>query len=74
MTSYPSRRSPRLLDYDYASAGAYFVTLCVQNELSLLGHIDDDIMHLSPAGTMVASVWGNLETYYGVGVDTYMVR
>jgi phosphoribosylanthranilate isomerase len=34
------RRSLRLKDYDYSSAGAYFVTICTQERLPLLNHAE----------------------------------
>ena len=33
----------------------------------------EDTMHLSPADDMVASVWANLETFYGAGIDAHVV-
>ena len=33
------RRSIRLQGYDYAQAGAYFVTVCTQNRECMFGHI-----------------------------------
>ena len=33
------RRSIRLKGYDYSQAGAYFVTICVNQRRSLLGNI-----------------------------------
>jgi REP element-mobilizing transposase RayT len=72
--SYPSRRSTRLRDYDYAQAGAYFVTICTQDRLPLLGSVTDGRMHLSPAGEMVARVWSTLGQYYaGVSLDSFTV-
>jgi putative transposase len=73
MTSYPSRRTTRLRDYDYSQAGAYFVTLCIEQRLPLLGGIRDGQVELSPAGTMVATVWSQLDRYYPVGVDAFVV-
>ena len=73
MACYPSRRSIRLRDYDYSQPGAYFVTLCVEHRLPLLGSIHEGQMHLSPPGEMVATVWTNLEKYYRVGVDEFVV-
>lgn len=32
-------RSIRLKDYDYSQAGAYFITLCVQNRECLFGDV-----------------------------------
>ena len=35
----PKRKHPRLDNYDYSSAGAYFVTICTQNRRCVLSHI-----------------------------------
>ncbi|MBQ3099507.1 MAG: transposase [Clostridia bacterium] len=35
----PNRKHPRLDNYDYSSAGAYFVTICTQNRRCLLSNI-----------------------------------
>lgn len=51
------RRSIRLRDYDYASPGAYFITICVQDRSCVLGHIEDSMCRLSPAGKMVDAKW-----------------
>ncbi|HZU11349.1 MAG TPA: transposase [Chloroflexota bacterium] len=73
-SSYPSRRSTRLRGYDYSQPGAYFVTLCIEQRLPLLGSIVEGEAHLSPAGAMVADVWGGLGDHYpGVSVDAYIV-
>ena len=73
MTSYPSRRTPRVQHYDYSQSGAYFVTLCVEQRLPLLGRIIEGQMDLSPAGEMIATVWGGLDRYYPVEVDAFVV-
>lgn len=36
-SNYPNRRSIRLKGYDYASPGAYFVTIRVQDGIPLFG-------------------------------------
>jgi REP element-mobilizing transposase RayT len=54
------RRSIRLRDYDYASCGAYFVTVCTHERECLFGGVAGDIMELSAAGRMVADVWHGL--------------
>jgi len=38
-TNRHHRRSLRLKDYDYAQAGAYFVTICTQDRACLFGEI-----------------------------------
>ena len=35
----PKRKHPRLDNYDYSSAGAYFVTICTQNRCCLLSRV-----------------------------------
>ena len=36
---FPCRKHPRLKEYDYASIGAYFVTICTHNRRCLLSHV-----------------------------------
>jgi len=68
------RRSTRLQGYDYAQAGAYFVTICTKNRECLLGTIVNETMHLSAAGQTVASVWNELpERFPSVGLDVFVV-
>ena len=47
------RCSTRLKDYDYSQAGAYFITICVQNRVCLFGDITDGEMVLNDAGRMI---------------------
>jgi len=47
------RRSIRLKGYDYARAGAYFVTICTQGRAWLFGDIVHDEMALNDAGHMI---------------------
>ena len=35
----PKRKHPRLVAYDYGSAGAYFVTICTRNRRCILSHV-----------------------------------
>ena len=35
----PKRKHPRLDNYDYSSAGAYFITICTQNRRCVLSRI-----------------------------------
>lgn len=47
------RRSIRLKDYDYSQAGAYYVTICIQGKVCLLGDIAGGVMALNDAGKMI---------------------
>ena len=51
------RRSIRLRGYDYAQAGAYFVTICTQGRRCLFGDVVDGDMHLNEPGQMVEKWW-----------------
>jgi putative transposase len=51
------RRSIRLSSYDYAQAGAYFVTLCAHRRECLFGNIDNDAMVLNEYGEIVREEW-----------------
>ena len=68
------RRSIRLPHYDYAQAGAYFVTLCVQDKACLLGQIRDGETQLNDAGQMVARWWDELNRKFpGVRTDAVVI-
>ncbi len=51
------RRSIRLRGWDYAGAGAYFVTLVTYNRECLFGQVVDGKVVLSPWGEIVAEEW-----------------
>ena len=68
------RRSVRLPAYDYAQAGAYFVTICTQNRECAFGEVVDGEMALNEPGRMVETVWRELPQHYaGVEVDALVV-
>ena len=58
------RRSIRLKGYDYAQAGLYFITICVQNRECMFGEIIDGKMILNDAGKMIENEWINLKKRY----------
>jgi putative transposase len=68
------RKSPRLSDYDYSQAGAYFVTIGVQGRFYLFGEVIDGDMRLNPAGQMIGKWWRELERKFSsLKVDEYHV-
>ena len=68
------RRSIRLRNYDYSSAGTYFVTILVKDRECLLGEIVDGKMHLSEIGVVVRDIWETLpERYPGVELDESVI-
>jgi len=67
------RRSIRLRDFDYSSAGAYFVTVCVQNRECLFGTIQDGQVELHDAGKMIRETWLQIpQRYPGATVDVHV--
>lgn len=43
--------------WDYASNGAYFITVCTKDRVCWLGEVVDGIMNLSPIGELLQSEW-----------------
>jgi len=67
------RRSVRLRSFDYSSAGAYFVTVCVQNRECLFGTIKDGQAELNDAGKMIRETWLQMPLRYpGTNVDVHV--
>src|SRR6266567_2663379 len=68
------RRSIRLRHYDYASEGAYSVTICAQNRECLYGEIVNGEMVLNDAGGVVESVWCALPGRFpSIELDAFVV-
>ncbi len=43
--------------YDYANAGAYYITICTHERLHRFGRITHGVMHPSPLGDIVQRCW-----------------
>ncbi len=68
------RRSIRLQGHDYSQNGAYFVTVCVNKKLELLGNIENGEMILNDAGMMVSNLWQKMpEKFDGVFIDEFCI-
>ncbi len=68
------RRSIRLQDYDYASCGAYFVTICVQNRECPFGVVEGGAMEVNDVGRMVQEWWAKLPNKFpGISLDEFMI-
>jgi REP element-mobilizing transposase RayT len=68
------RRSIRLQGYDYAQAGAYFITICTQDRACLFGEVVDGVMRLNDAGRIVQATWDDVpEHYANVALDEFVV-
>ncbi|MEO5888002.1 MAG: transposase [Anaerolineales bacterium] len=58
------RLSIRLKDYDYASEGAYYVTIVTQGRECLFGEIVEKQMYLSNYGEIVRKWWENIPVHF----------
>ena len=58
------RRSIRLKGYDYAQAGAYFVTVVTHGRELFFGEVVGGEMRLNRFGIIIAETWQWLETQY----------
>ncbi|NJP03703.1 transposase, partial [Candidatus Gracilibacteria bacterium] len=50
-------KSNRLQGYDYASDGAYFLTICTRDRENLFGNIEGGKMFLNELGNIVQKEW-----------------
>ena len=72
--SRQSRHRTRLAGYNYAQAGAYFLTLCVIDRNCYLGIVDAECVRLSVLGDIVSEEWERTPTIRpGVVVDAFVV-
>jgi putative transposase len=68
------RRSIRLKEYDYAQAGAYFITICVQGRECVLGEVVNGEMRLTDWGRVVQYEWEQLpQRFPNVQCDAFVV-
>ena len=74
MARCQSRRSVRLPGYDYASAGAYFVTICTQQHSELFGQIVGESIVLSEIGRIADACWREIPSHFQqVNLDEYVI-
>jgi REP element-mobilizing transposase RayT len=68
------RRAIRLRGYDYAQAGAYFVTIVTQDRACLFGEVVNGEMQLNDAGRMIEQWWFELNRKFSqVETDEFVV-
>jgi len=60
----PRRSTLRYLGYDYASSGAYFVTICAFRGLPLFGHIEHQTIIPNPIGRLVLDCWTQIPEHH----------
>jgi REP element-mobilizing transposase RayT len=68
------RRSIRLKDYDYATPGIYFLTICVEGRKDQFGEIIDDRMLLNEFGYIIDVAWREIpERISVVRIDEFVI-
>ncbi len=68
------RRSIRLPDFDYASFGLYYVTICTQNHSCLFGDVENAQVNLNDAGNMIRKAFIEIQDFYNnIHVDEFIV-
>jgi putative transposase len=68
------RRSIRLPDHDYASSGAYFITMVTKDRDCLFGEVFDGEIRLSAFGEVVAREWSRSpEIREELSLDSFVV-
>ena len=67
---FPSRKHPRLKNYDYSTPNYYFVTICTWNKACLFGSPDK----LNYRGCVAKAGIGELEAHFpNAKVDKYVI-
>jgi len=70
----PNRQSTRLRGYDYAQAGAYFVTICTAERRPAFGRFHAGELQLHPYGYIAAECWQRIPEHYPtVVLDEWIV-
>ncbi len=68
------RRSIRLRGYDYTRAGAYYVTVCTHDRLSLFGGVVNGVMVSNAMGDIVQRCWDGIPNHMSMVVcDAFVV-
>jgi len=58
------RRSIRIPGFDYASPGAYFVTVVTQGRACILGDVVDEEVRLTPRGQIAEECWREIPAHF----------
>jgi putative transposase len=70
----PNRKLTRLAFFDYATDGAYYVTICSTDREHFFGEIRGDKMFLNDCGKIAAKCWQEIPTHFpGARLDEFVV-
>jgi REP element-mobilizing transposase RayT len=68
------RKSIRLKDYDYSSAGLYFITICCQDMVCRYGHVENGEMILNEFGQIANDEWIKLsDRFENFELDVFQI-
>ena len=69
-----TRKNPRLKEFDYATCGYYFITICTKEKKHFLGEIRSSKMNLNRVGKLAESALQCIpEVYENIEIDKYVV-
>jgi putative transposase len=68
-----NRKRLRLPSFDYATDGAYFVTICAHRRRPIFARLSSDTFSLTPAGLAVERCWTQIPSHFAVDVDAFVV-
>lgn len=64
----------RLPEFNYASEGGYFVTICTKEHQLYFGDIINSFMELSPIGNIAKRIWLDIPVYFNnVELDEWII-
>ncbi|NIO48707.1 MAG: hypothetical protein GTN73_04610 [Candidatus Aminicenantes bacterium] len=68
------RNSLRLKGYDYSQPGAYFITICTENNICYLGNIVDGVTISYPISDVIQEIWQEIpKRFRGVDLDAFII-
>ncbi len=77
MTLYRNKyrvETTRLQNWDYASDGRYYITICTKKREQFLGKIEKGVMILNKRGRIVEQCWFDLEKHYhNLRLDAFVI-
>ena len=72
--NHPIRKPTRLKNFDYSSAGAYFITICTFDRECTLSDIADNRVHLTAKGEVCERQIHDLTLRYSdISIDEYVI-
>jgi len=68
------RKNPRMKQWDYSSAGLYFVTICIKNREYVFGDVIDGRMVLNDLGKLAHESWQEIPIHFpDIEIDQFVI-